>query len=310
MKAKVSLTASTKAAPGQNIPGNPVLLPPNNLRDFRDPKVFWYGDKTTGHWVMSVAAGDTILFFTSPNLIDWTSSGGFGFDYDVTKGVWETPDLFELPVDGGHKRRWVLTFGIQGSGPAGGSGTQYFVGTFNGKTFTSENPKDTILWADFGADYYAAQSWSDEPTGRRIMIGWQNNWRYSGVIPASTWRGSFSLPRQLTLTQTSDGIRLVQKPIFELQTLRGAHQHWQDETIAPERNLLSNVKCQTCEIIAEFQVNPVADRFGLRVCVSAQEATTIGYNVKQCETLCRSYQFWSKRLSSWFCQFTLGRPDP
>jgi fructan beta-fructosidase len=189
--------------------------------------------------------------------------------------------LFELPVDDGHIRRWVLTVGIQGSGPAGGSGTQYFVGTFNGKTFTSENPKDTILWADFGADYYAAQSWSDEPTGRRIMIGWQNNWNYSGVIPASTWRGSFSLPRQLTLTQTNSGIRLVQKPIYELQTLRSAHQHWHDEIITPERNLLSNVKSQTREIIAEFQVNPVADRFGFRVCVGAKEATTIGYNVKQ-----------------------------
>jgi len=260
-------------------PGNPVLHQPDAMPDFRDPKVFWHTD---GHWTMSLAAGNTILFYTSSNLINWTFSGSFGNgEYGSTGEVWETPDLFELSVDGALETRWVLTVGVQGGGPARGSATQYFVGSFDGTTFTSENPKDTVLWADFGADYYAAQSWSNEPNKRCIMIAWQNNWQYANIIPDFTWRGSFSLPRELALTQTESGIRLVPKPIPELEALRGAHQHWQDETIAPERNLLSNVKGQSCEIIAEFQVNPVADRFGLRVCVGVQEATTIGYNVKQ-----------------------------
>jgi fructan beta-fructosidase len=258
--------------------GNPVLSPPNNLRNFRDPKVFWYGEQGTGHWVMSVSAGNSILFFTSPNLIDWTPSGGFGFGYGETKGVWETPDLFELPVDGNPTTtRWVLTVGIQDGAPAGGSGTQYFIGTFDGRIFTSENPQDTILWADFGADYYAAQSWSDEPSGRRIMIGWQNNWNYASVIPTSTWRGTFSLPRQLSLMQTSEGIRLVQQPIPELQSLRGAHQHWQNKTITPGTNLLASIKGETLEIIAEFQANSSVDRFGFRVRVGADEYTAIGF---------------------------------
>ncbi|MEW6402017.1 MAG: glycoside hydrolase family 32 protein [Chloroflexota bacterium] len=261
--------------------GNPVLSPPNNIRNFRDPKVFWYGDQGTGHWVMSVAAGSAILFLTSPNLIDWTSSGGFGFGYGETRGVWETPDLFELPVDGGPATRWVLTVGVQDGAPTGGSGTQYFIGTFDGKTFISENPKDTVLWVDFGADYYAAQSWSDEPAGRRLMLGWQNNWEYARVIPTSTWRGALSLPRQLSLTQTADGIRLLQQPISELQTLRNAHQHWQDETITPGSNLLAGVHGDALEIIAEFQENPSADCFGFRVHVGADEFTTIGFNPQQ-----------------------------
>jgi fructan beta-fructosidase len=262
-------------------PGNPVLLSPNNLRDFRDPKVFWYGEPDDGHWVMALAADNMILFYNSPDLIHWTTSGKLGPGYGSTSDVWETPDLFELSVDGALETRWVLTVGVQGGGPARGSATQYFVGSFDGTTFTSENPKDTVLWADFGADYYAAQSWSNEPNKRCIMIAWQNNWQYANVIPGFTWRGVFSLPREITLTQTDSGIRLVQQPISELQTLRNAHQHWQDETITPDRNLLSNVKGESLEIIAEFQVNPAADRFGFHVRVGVQEATTIGYHVKQ-----------------------------
>lgn len=259
--------------------GNPVLRQPDATPDFRDPKVFWH---TAGYWTMSLAAGNTILFYISPDLINWTLSGSFGEgEYGSTGGVWETPDLFELPVDGGPETRWVLTVGVGNGGPAGGSGTQYFIGAFDGKTFTSENTKDTILWADFGADYYAAQSWSDEPTGRRIMLGWQNNWQYANLIPTSTWRGAFSLPRELLLAHTANGIRLVQKPVKELETLRGAHQHWQNETIIPGKNLLDNLKGETLEIVAEFQLNPSTDSFGFRVRMGAGEATTIGYNVKQ-----------------------------
>lgn len=262
-------------------PGNPVLLPPHNRRDFRDPKVFWYGGPDSGHWVMALAADNVILFYTSPDLTHWTASGELDLGYGPTGYVWETPDLFQLPVDGAPETRWVLTAGVQGGGPARGSATRYFVGAFDGATFTSENPKDTVLWADFGADYYAAQSWSNEPNQRCIMIAWQNNWQYANVVPAVNGRGTFSLPRVLTLTRTESGIRLVQQPIPELQTLRGAHQHWQNETITPGKNLLANLKAETCEIVAEFQVDPAAGCFGFRVRVGAQEATTIGYFVQQ-----------------------------
>jgi fructan beta-fructosidase len=255
---------------------NPIIPNPG-LSDFRDPKVFWHTD----HWVMALAAGNAVLFYTSSDLKHWESSGSFGDGYGCTDGVWETPDLFEMPVNGGPVTRWILTVGVSNGAPAGGSGTQYFVGTFDGKTFTSEGPEDAILWADFGADYYAAQSWSDEPTGRRIMLGWQNNWRYSGVIPASTWRGSFSLPRQLSLTQTAQGIRLVQQPIPEIQSLRGRHQHWNNETILPGKNLLAKVKGEALEIIAEFQAYSTVERFGFHVRAGADEFTMIGFNPRQ-----------------------------
>ena len=148
---------------------NPVIEPPKNIKNFRDPKVFWYDEGGgAGHWVMAVAAGDIILFYTSPDLKNWTPSGGFGLGFGSTAGVWETPDLFKLPVDGGPESRWVLTVGLGGGAPAGGTGVQYFIGDFDGKTFTSENPKSTVLWADYGADFYAAQGWNDAPNGRHL----------------------------------------------------------------------------------------------------------------------------------------------
>jgi fructan beta-fructosidase len=260
--------------------GNPVLEPPKNIKNFRDPKVFWYGDAETGHWVMAVSGGSVILFFSSPDLKTWEATGGFGFGYGSTVGIWETPDLFQLPVDGGPETRWVLTVGVGDGGPAGGSGTQYFVGDFDGETFTSENPKDTILWADFGADFYAAQSWSDEPDGRRIWLGWMNNWRYATAIPTSTWRSAFTLPRELSLTTTPDGIRLVQKPITELETLRGASQSWKNQQITNVAQYpLSD---STVELLATFQIIPnmPADRLGLRIVTAEGEFTTIGYATK------------------------------
>src|SRR5215216_2810145 len=163
---------------------NPVLFAPKDVRDFRDPKVFWYGPPEQGHWVMCLAAGDRILFYTCPDLIHWTCSGELGPGFGTNVGVWETPELFECPIDDREETRWILMVGVQDGAPAGGSGTQYFVGTFDGQTFTSENPKEITLWADFGADYYAAQSWNEEPNGRRLMLGWINNWNYARLIPS------------------------------------------------------------------------------------------------------------------------------
>jgi fructan beta-fructosidase len=261
--------------------GNPVILPPGGLSDFRDPKVFWYSENGAGHWVMVLAAYDTIRFYTSPDLLNWQPGGCFEFDQGDDIEILETPDLFELPVEDSSESRWVLTAGVGKGGPGGKSGMLYFIGQFDGKTFTSVNPQDTILWADFGADYYAAQSWSDEPHGRRVMIGWQNNWQYAHIVPTTTWRGIFSIPRQMSLRQTKNGIRLYQAPIVELYSLRGEHAQWRNLTVPHGRNLLAGWKGDSLEIDAEFQVNPETEFFGFQVRVGVGEQTTVAYDVDQ-----------------------------
>ena len=131
--------------------GNPVLRAPEGLVDFRDPKVFRYGDAATGHWVMVLAAGDEVALYRSDDLLTWTPCSTFGRGHGAHGGLWETPDLFELEVAGTGQRRWVLVLSVLGGGPAGGTGTQYFVGSFDGTTFTSDDPAGSVRWVDHGA---------------------------------------------------------------------------------------------------------------------------------------------------------------
>ncbi len=175
----------------------------------------------------------------------------------------------------------MLTVGVTDGAPAGGSGTQYFVGTFDGKTFSPENPPETVLWADHGADFYAAQSWNDEPNGRRLLIAWMNNWQYALLSPSSSGqRGMFSLIREVSLAQTERGIHLVSKPFPEYQKLRQENFHFENTLIKPAENLLADIRGKSVEIVAEFKISNAGDCFGFRVRVGQDEYTVISYNVK------------------------------
>ncbi len=200
--------------------GNPVVPNPG-IRDFRDPKVFWHDQ--TGRWVMIFAALDRVRIYTSTNLIDWTFASEFGEDAGSHGGVWECPDLFELPVEGSNETRWVMLLSINPGGPNSGSATQYFIGDFDGQAFTLEAPQEGAWWIDYGRDDYAGVTWSDVPEsdGRRIFIGWMSNWDYANVVPTYAWRSAMTLPRTLHLRRTSSGLRLASLPVEELQTLRG-----------------------------------------------------------------------------------------
>ncbi len=201
---------------------NPVL--DLGLANFRDPKVFWH--EPTRRWIMAAVLADQhkVRFFGSKNLRAWETLSDFG-PAGATSGAWECPDLFPLAVDANPDSvRWVLVVNVNPGGRAGGSGTQYFVGSFDGKRFVSENPPADTLWADWGKDFYATQSFSDIPPsdGRRIWMGWISNWLYANVEPTEVWRGAQSVPRELALRHVPDGIRLVQTPIAELRALRAA----------------------------------------------------------------------------------------
>ncbi|WP_017612606.1 glycoside hydrolase family 32 protein [Nocardiopsis salina] len=211
--------------------GNPVIGNPG-IEDFRDPKVVWHAD--SGAWVLMLAADDRILFYRSSDLREWEEVSGFGPGHGAHGGVWECPELFELPVDGDDRNtRWVLVVSINPGGPAGGSAVQYFVGDFDGWGFTPHDPPEQTLWADGGSDFYAVQSWSDVPEedGRRMWTGWMSNWDYAEDVPTDPWRGAMSLPREVGLTETADGIRLTQMPVAEIEGARTGHEHWEGELV-------------------------------------------------------------------------------
>jgi sucrose-6-phosphate hydrolase SacC (GH32 family) len=200
--------------------GNPVL--DLGRKDFRDPKVFWHAQSERFVMVAVLPDEHKVRFFGSPDLKRWETLSDFG-PAGATGGVWECPDLFVLPVEGEPGvTRWVLDVDINPGGPLGGSADQYFVGTFDGRRFTSEEPVATTRWADHGKDFYATLSFANlAPTdGRVIWMGWMSNWLYANDEPTSPWRGVQSVPRVLSLRRLSEGLRLVQSPVAELRALR------------------------------------------------------------------------------------------
>ncbi|WP_308161369.1 glycoside hydrolase family 32 protein [Bacillus sp. ISL-46] len=253
---------------------NPVLVNVEKI-DFRDPKVFWH--EQTNNWIMVLATGDCIEIYSSPNLKEWRFESSFKGHTGAKFGVWECPDLFTLPIEGDpNQTKWVLLVS-HGDQPTSryGSRTQYFVGDFDGHTFTEDGSDHKVKWLDSGKDNYAGVSWSDTVDSRRIYIGWMSNWRYANETPTQGWRGAMTLPRELFLTSKS---LLLQKPIKELENLRDKHIQIMNQMIAPDKDFLSNLQGTTWEIIAEFEFEEVKE-FGLKVFKSPNKETLIGYNV-------------------------------
>ena len=195
---------------------NPILT--STERDFRDPKVFWYAPGK--HWVMILAVGQEMQIFSSKDLKEWKKESSFGAKQGAHGGVWECPDLVQLPVEGSKDKKWVLICNLNPGGPFGGSAAQYFVGTFDGKKFTNESPTQT-KWLDWGKDNYATVTWSNAPDNRCIALGWMSNWQYQAVLPTFQYRGSNTIARDLTLYEEEGDYYLKSAPSPEIESLRG-----------------------------------------------------------------------------------------
>jgi len=260
--------------------GNPVL--DTGASDFRDPKVFWHAEG--GYWVMVVvlAAERIVQFYRSDNLTDWEHLSDFATG-NLADGLWECPDLFELPVDGGggqERSRWVLVLSVNPGAPAGGSGTRYLVGDFDGKCFTPGAADDT--WLDYGADCYAAVSFSDTPDGERVLMGWMSNWQYAAQVPTTPHRGSMTLPRTCRLARIDGRLRLLQRPVGPDSSLRAPKPGVElRDTLIPEGTtpLPETAHGEALEISAEFTVGS-AERFGLHLRERGEQRTVVGYDTR------------------------------
>jgi sucrose-6-phosphate hydrolase SacC (GH32 family) len=418
--------------------GNPVIN--INAADFRDPKVQWH--EATRRWIMTVSLSTQhkVCFYGSKDLKQWSLLSQFG-PAGATSGVWECPDLFELPVDGANEKRWVLAVNIGSGSVAAGSGGQYFIGQFDGQKFVADsdselkptpafvpegriiadfegndygnwkvsgdafgsapahgalpnqNPvegylghglvnsyrngdaatgtltspafmltqaflnflmgggsqKETCmrllvngqvvrtasgddnetltwhswdvrefqnqpavlkiidqatggwghinvdqimladqpahsasepaLWFDYGKDCYAAVSWSDVPEsdGRRLWLGWMSNWQYGQDVPTAPWRSAMTIPRELGLRRTREGIRLTQKPVRELESLRDHGFAIKDVDTATANTWLRTNQIQGDQLELSVSFGPASEgEQGLRVLTGANEETVIG----------------------------------
>ncbi len=196
--------------------GNPVIPNPGSA-DFRDPKVFWHAP--TAQYVAILAAHDRAPLYGSADLVTWTPLGTVGPFADAP-AVWECPELFPLadPTAPGGER-WVFKVDLnRGPAPTAEPSALYALGRFDGTTFVPAG--GPLRRVDHGPDFYAAQSWSNEPLGRRIWIGWLAHWLYALRTPTGAWRGTMSLPRQVTLGLAAAEPVLCQQPAPEVAALR------------------------------------------------------------------------------------------
>ncbi|RYX86280.1 glycoside hydrolase family 32 protein [bacterium] len=231
---------------------NPVVT---HKSDGRDPRLLWH--EPTKQWVMAVYNDDTTIkessqrrgvdFYTSPDLKKWTYQSHSG-------GYWECADLFELPLENGQKK-WVLT----------DASSDYRIGHFDGKKFIPETPLLAGMATPQGAapwrGFYAAQTFSNEPKGRRIQIGW-----FQSHTNGKPFNQSMSLPNILKLKTTPLGPRLTWTPVPELESLRAQTHHLGKQTLVETGpNPLAALKGELLELRAEIDPGTANEiKFNLR----------------------------------------------
>jgi sucrose-6-phosphate hydrolase SacC (GH32 family) len=214
--------------------GNPIIG--NIDGSNRDPKVFWH--EPTARWLMVFfVKRSNFVLFGSDDLKAWEKLGDIEFP-----GGAECPELFELPVDGNAgNTRWVMWEG----------GGRHLIGRFDGKAFTAESD---VLPSEWGSSCYAGQTWNDAPDGRRIFIGWMRDGKGRDIIyPGMPFNQQMTIPRELTLRTTEDGIRLLSQPAREIEKLRDCGVAMTDTPLTPETELAPKCDGELFDIEIELE---------------------------------------------------------
>jgi fructan beta-fructosidase len=230
--------------------GNPVISAERKFGSGheRDPKVFWY--EPNKNWVMILHDGINYSIYNSKDLKKWDRTSY------IDAGFWECPELFELPVNGDENNKKWIVYGVQGI---------YLIGDFDGKKFT---PETEMLRYNIGG-MTAAQTYNDEPNGRRIQIGWGH-----ADFPEMPFKQTFTFPQEYKLKTTRNGIRLFIEPVEELEKLYTKTYKFENEYIGDELNKkLEEINNPLLHIKAKFQFEN-ATNFVLNI-----NGYNIGYNV-------------------------------
>ncbi|XP_031631695.1 uncharacterized protein LOC116345985 [Contarinia nasturtii] len=198
---------------------NPIIRgPPDTeiITAFRDLTVFKHQD----YYVSIIATYNRMQFYHSRNLLKWELVSEFGEFDGAHTGRWECPSLFEFTVPLGNgkqiKKHVLLVTITDYAQPA----HQYFVGSFDGRKFTNDNSKDTILWVEYGPDCFAEIIYYDLPDGRCISMNWMGRWEYAENLNFKNWNGQMGLPRELKLIKVGNQFRLTSLPVREINSLR------------------------------------------------------------------------------------------
>ena len=161
---------------------------------------------------------------------------------------------------------------------------QYFVGMFDGHQFVNDDPPETVLWLNWGKDFYAGITWDNVPAsdGRRLMIAWMDNWLYRADIPTTPFNGQLTMVRELSLQRGSDGLRVTSRPAAEIEQLRGEGSEWGPTAVDSELPMAPLRLGQTYEVNAVFDLDAsTAEEFGFKVLLGDGEQTVVGCSRSQ-----------------------------
>ena len=260
---------------------NPVItaadLPEGGSpHDFRDPKVWATAD---GYRVIVAndhpGHGGRMLIYRSPDLEHWSLETVLAENERRLGLMWECPDLFEL--DG----RTVLLASAQDMLPQGfeyhnGNGTFCMLGSIDPETgWFVEGSNHAV---DYGIDFYAPQT-VVTPDGRRVMIGWMQNWDTCNLhTPSTPWFGQMSLPRELSVKNG----RLYQWPIRELEKLRRDAVAYEHVALKDGEISLPGIEGRALDI--ELEVAPAGElynRFAIRFAKDATYHTGVSFRPRE-----------------------------
>jgi len=267
--------------------GNPVIKNPGT-KDFRDPKMSW--DPIHNQWNMVLAAGDKSMFYNSKNLKDWKYLSTFGKDIGSHRGIWECPDFFPISVDGTNEIKWILIQSVVAGGPNGGTGTQYFIGDFDGKIFTldttfkKELKAEKAMWIDFGRDNYAGVTWSNIPAtdGRKLFLGWMSNWEYAEKVPTNKWRSSMTIVRELKLIKNENQYRIVSQPVKEINNYISKSIKKGDFIIEGETVLVTKSELDFSSLDIRFKIKNIQkDIYTFSFFNAVGDSLKFGFNNKE-----------------------------
>ena len=222
------------------------------IQDDRGPKVFWHAP--TKKWVMVLYVQKGIArIFTSEDLQNWDVASDI-----LREGFHECPDFFELPVlnaDGEPtgETKWLLYDAC----------FVCSIGDFDGETFTIDqtHPKQ-----DLGKNFYAAQTFSNSPDGRTVIIGWMAGSKF--IEHDMPFSEQLAFPCTMELRETADGIRLYRWPIQEIETLYTATHTFEDATADSLTEKLADIEAGGVDLSIAFA--PGED---LTLCIRGLEIT-------------------------------------
>lgn len=209
----------------QSYAKNPLAIGDALYMTNRDPALTW--DAEHEQWVCAYWQGGT-SFYTSKNLLDWKSASQLPSGDLV-------PDFYQLPLDGNaNDLRWVLQ----------NSGGSYWVGHWDGTTFTPDSPDARDI--DAGPDYFAGRTFFGPsfPDARVVQMAWLKD----GGIGTAPWRGSATFPVELGLRTFASGVKVTRYPIAEMGKLYTSRRAFSARTLAAKANLLAGIRSKTFDL--------------------------------------------------------------